>query len=50
MEKEIKKEKLEDLKKVKIIKKDLYEFNDDFILEESEAEESETVPAESEVE
>ena len=39
MEKEIKKEKLENLKKVKIVKKDLYEFNDDFIPEESEAEE-----------
>lgn len=39
MEKEIKKEKLEDLKKVKIVKKDLYEFNDDFIPEESEDEE-----------
>jgi hypothetical protein len=37
--KEIKKEKLEDLKKVKIVKKDLYEFNDDFIPEESEDEE-----------
>lgn len=41
MKEEIKKDKMEDLKKIKIIKKDLYEFNDDFIPVESEEEEDE---------
>ena len=40
MEKELKDLKVEDLKKKGIVKKDLFEFNDDFIVEE-ESEEKE---------